>query len=61
MRITGIATQGRAYGSQYTTTYNIRYKVDGHQSFKEITDDEGNIKVSSLVCFGESFDQVLVE
>ena len=52
MRITGIATQGRAHGSVYTTTYNIRYKVDGHQSFKDFTDDEGNIKVSSLVWVG---------
>ena len=61
MRITGIATQGRSHSPQYTTTYSIRYRIDGDQNFKELTDDEGNIKVSSLVCFGESFDQVLVE
>jgi len=46
MRITGIATQGCfLHSREYAATFKINYKLDGQQSFKEITDDEGNLKI----------------
>lgn len=42
--ITGISTQGRAYGSEYVQEYRIDYGYDG-QDFAPYRDKNGNVKI----------------
>jgi len=46
--VTGVVTQGRPLGSQWVTSFQISYSMDG-ENFQYINDANGNKKVRKIL------------